>query len=260
MIVDTHVHLDGLEKESGLEVYLSRAAEGGVTRMVSIGGEPAGNLFSLQAAERHPHCVRAAVGHDRDLAGQHHDLDLLRSQLANSAVVAVGETGLDYHYTPETRDEQMTLFGQMLGLATEFEKPVVVHSREADADTLQMLGAYVESTPALAGRPAVLHCFTGELGFAQSLVELGLMISFSGILTFKNADALRAVAKALPEECLLVETDAPYLAPVPMRGKQNEPAYVRHVAECLAELRGCSLEHIAAVTSENAARFFDWSA
>ncbi len=137
---------------------------------------------------------------------------------------------------------------------------MVVHSREADADTLRMLGAYVESTPALAGRPAVLHCFTGGLGFAQSLVELGLMISFSGILTFKNADALRAVAKALPEEKLLVETDAPYLAPVPMRGKQNEPAYVRHVAECLAELRGCSLEHITAVTSENAARLFAWPA
>lgn len=260
MIVDTHVHLSALDAAEATSAYIDRAVGCGVTRMVSIGGDLEGNARSVVLAGDHPDCVYASVGFDRDLAGQDLDYALLNEQVRSPGVVAVGETGLDYHYGPDTRDEQMALFREMLGLASEVQKPVVVHSREADSDTLDLLAAHVGQVSGLSGRAAVLHCFTGGAEFAQQLVDLGIFISFSGIVTFRNAEALRAVAAALPEESIVIETDAPYLAPVPMRGKQNEPAYVRHVAECLAEVRGCSVAYISELTTRNACRLFGWDA
>ena len=259
MIVDTHVHLSALDAAEPVSAYIERAAQNGVTRMVSIGGDLDGNARSVSLAAEYPGQVYASVGFDRDLAGAELDYGLLDEQVRAAGVVAVGETGLDYHYGPDTREEQMALFGRMLDLAVEVQKPVVVHSREADEDTLDMLSAYASRVPTLAGRPAVLHCFTGGVGFARQLVELGLFISFSGIVTFRNADALREVAAVLPEESIVIETDAPYLAPVPMRGKQNEPVFVRHVAECLADVRGCTVDYIAELTTRNAQRLFGWA-
>jgi TatD DNase family protein len=143
-----------------------------------------------------------------------------------------------------------------LDIAAGLGKPVVVHSREADEDTLRLLADYAARWPRTDAAPGVLHCFTGSLSFARRLIDLGFMISFSGIVTFKNADALREVAAEVPDERLLIETDSPYLAPVPYRGKRNEPAYVLEVARLLAELRGCELETLAAYTTANALRFF----
>ena len=155
------------------------------------------------------------------------------------------------------REEQKALFADMLDLAGELSRPVVVHSREADADTLEHLGRYAAANP--DHTPGVLHCFTGSLEFARALLDIGMYISFSGILTFRNAEDLRQVARQIPEDRILVETDSPYLAPVPLRGKPNQPAYVKHVAACLAELRGWAPDDCARITSENASRLFGWN-
>jgi TatD DNase family protein len=152
---------------------------------------------------------------------------------------------LDYHYSADTAAAQKALFSSMLDGARHHGLPVVVHSREAEADTLALLENHRSAWRGDPDRLGVLHCFTGDLPFAQALLALGMMISFSGIVTFKNAAALRDVAAAVPDDRLLIETDSPYLAPVPYRGKRNEPAYVCFIASALAELRGCEAEKIA---------------
>jgi len=257
MYFDTHVHFDGLAAEDGVEGVLRRAAAAGVTHMMAIGGSAEGNAFAASLAATHPARLAAAVGYDRDCAGGDcpaSDIEALAA--SNEAVRAVGEIGLDYHYQPDSAFGQEALFAAMLGVARRRELPVVVHSREADEATLRLLR---EHAAAWTGAPdclGVLHCFTGGAAFAGALLELGMMISFSGIVTFRNADALRAVAREVPEDRLLIETDAPYLAPVPVRGRPNEPALVPHVARVLADVRGATVERVAAVTAGNARRLF----
>jgi len=171
-------------------------------------------------------------------------------------VKAVGEAGLDYYYTAETAAEQKTLFNENLALAVEFEKPVVVHSRDADEDTIDLLRDFSQAWKGDELCRGVLHCFTRDAKFAKAVLDLGLYVSFSGIVTFNNADALREVVQYVPDDRLLIETDSPYLAPVPMRGKRCEPAFVVHTAEKLAELKGCSVDSIAELTSKNARTLF----
>jgi len=171
-------------------------------------------------------------------------------------VRAIGETGLDFHYSPDTADAQQALMRAQLSLAAELALPVVVHSRDAEAHTLEILGEHARRWSGPSDRIGVLHCFTGSEPFAKALVELGYHVSFSGIVTFKNAGDLRDVARGIPDDRLLIETDTPYLAPVPYRGKRNEPAYLVHVAEMLAELRGCPVEELAALTTANASALF----
>lgn len=253
-LIDSHAHLDVFVQAGDVESMLDRAREAGVLRIVAIGGTPDANRTAVTLAERHPEII-ATVGYDRDEAARQPDLDALRALARHPRVVGIGETGLDYHYTPDTAPEQIRLFTSMLEIAAECRKPVVVHSRDADEDTLRALKPFCSSWEG-GGPPGVLHCFTGTRAFAEQLVGLGLMIGFSGIITFKNADALREVARWVPDEHLLVETDAPYLAPVPFRGKPNEPAWVAHVAARLAEIRGVTPDDLARITSANASRIF----
>lgn len=255
---DTHAHLDVFDEDGSLGEMLARATSAGVQRILAIGGTPTANTRAVRVAREHPACIRAAVGLDRDEVLKPHDESELRELAKDPMCLAIGETGLDYHYSPETRDAQCELFERMLALAARVRKPVVIHSRDAEADTLAALRAYVAKPGVDVDRPGVLHCFTGSLEFARAIVDLGFFVSFSGILTFKNAVDLRAVAKSLPADRLLVETDAPYLAPVPHRGKRNEPGWVVHVAAALAAERGVSVEHIGELLWNNANRLFQW--
>ncbi len=256
MFIDSHVHFDDFVKDETLAKYLENAKEANVNEMVAIGGSTEANTLSLKLARAHPGCIFGCAGYDRDLATKDYDLSELRGSLENPLVKAVGETGLDYYYTAETATEQKKLFAENLALAAEFEKPVVVHSRDADEDTLALLKDYSKDWKSDPGRLGVLHCFTRDAAFARKVLDLGLMISFSGIVTFANANPLREVVKYVPDDRLLIETDAPYLAPVPMRGNRNEPAFVVHVAKQLAVLRGDSIDSIANLTAQNARALF----
>lgn len=257
--IDTHLHFDSFAAEGVVPELLARARAAGVERMVAIGGSADANALALRLAGAHPDVLRATIGLDRDEIGKPVDVALLTAQAREPVVAAVGETGLDYHYGPDTRDAQRALFSAMLDLAADARRPVVVHSRDADEDTLALLAAHVARPGVDAARPGVLHCFTGSEAFARQLLDLGFFISFSGIVTFKNAADLRAVARYVPRDRLLVETDAPYLAPVPHRGKRNEPAWVAEVAAALATERGDSLQELVHAVWENARRLFAWT-
>jgi TatD DNase family protein len=255
--VDTHAHFDARAGEDGYAAAIDRARAAGVARIIAIGGTEAMNNAALACAAEWPELVQAAIGYDRDLAAALSTttalaaaIDRLRDALAREAarVVAIGETGLDYYYGPDTKPRQVALFRAQAVLARELDLPLVVHSRESDADTLDVLRD--------AGSRGVLHCFTGGEAFAESLLELGFFIGFSGIVSFRNADALRAVARRVPADRLLIETDSPFLAPVPVRGRRNEPAYVRYVAEALAAARGETVDAIARIAATNAATLF----
>lgn len=254
MLFDTHVHFDGLAQEEDPAQVLARAAAAGVERMLAVGGSVEANSFALRCAGRFPDRVSAAVGFDRDQAAAP-PAEPLPAGLDHA--VAVGETGLDFHHLPEQAEAQQKLFRAMLAVAREHGLPVIVHSREADEATLALLREHAAAWQGDHDRIGVLHCFTGGPEFARKLLDLGLYLSFSGILTFKKSAALRDVARSVPADRLLIETDAPLLAPVPHRGRRNEPAYVRHVAEVLAEVRGTSMETLAHDTSANARRLFD---
>lgn len=259
MYFDTHMHLEPGDDVEGLT---TRAAAAGVMRMVAVGGTVEMNRAALEAAATYPDTFRAAVAFDRHVAetGGAGDVpglvEQVRGLLDQPGIVAVGETGLDYHYNPETALEQKALFGAQLELAREKGLPTIVHSREAEADTLAMLRAQRAAWTHTDECMAVLHCFTGTADIALALVEQGVFISFSGIVTFRNADSLREAAAVVPDEWLLLETDTPYLAPVPHRGKPNEPAYIPDIATVLADVRGVSIEQIAALTTANAVRLF----
>lgn len=257
-LIDTHAHLDVFETEGILTEVLGRAQAAGVSRVVAIGGTPEANARALRLAAAHPGSLRATVGLDRDEIGKPVDESLLRAQAADACAVAIGETGLDYHYGPNTRTAQCELFERMLALAAETRKPVVIHSREADDDTIALLRAHAARPGIDAERLGILHCFTGAEAFARRLLDLGYFISFSGIVTFKNGADLRAISRRVPLDRLLVETDAPYLAPVPHRGKRNEPAWVVPVAEALASERGLPLQAVQDAVWANAARLFQW--
>lgn len=257
MYTDSHFHLDSFVHQGTFPELLQSAADAGVDRLIAIGGSDEANQLALDLSEAHPHTLWSTAGYDRDLCRDWDgDLSRLRPLLAEDRVVAIGECGIDYFHRDNPPDAQQRLFGAMLDLAVEAGKPVVVHSRDADEDTLAMLRDFSARWPHPDRPCAVLHCFTGSLEFAEALLDLNLMISFSGILTFKNAAPLREVAASLPAERILIETDSPYLAPEPRRGERNQPAYVPHVAACLADLRSTTPGAIAETTTANAARLF----
>ena len=251
---DTHAHF-GLNPGANA-VIMQRALDAGVERLVAVGGSPDLNAAAMAVAEVFPSRAGLAIGFDRSQAADasaEEFVATVKELNERSSVVAVGETGLDYHYEAETEDAQCELFAAQLALANEWQKPIIIHTREADEATLRVL----EKTPwSGEGLRGVIHCFTGTKEFAKELLNRNLSISFSGIVTFRNADMLRESAAFVPDERLLIETDSPYLAPVPMRGKQNEPAFVKHVAECLSEVRGVTVAHIADVTTRNALEMF----
>jgi TatD DNase family protein len=256
MYIDSHVHFDRFVKDGTLSELLEHSKDAQVLEMLAIGGSPEANALSLKLAGEYPGRIFGCAGYDRDLATEDPDLMELRTFLENPLVKAVGETGLDYYYTADTATEQKKLFNENLALAVELKKPVVVHSRDADDDTVALLKDYSNAWKGDPARLGVLHCFTRDTAFARQVLDLGLMISFSGIITFANANPLREVVGYVPDDRLLIETDSPYLAPVPMRGNGNEPAFVVHVAKQLAELRGCSLDSMANLTANNARTLF----
>ena len=256
MFFDTHVHFDSFRTSSAIAGVIDRAAAAGVTRMVSVGGHAEANAAAVSVARTFPDRISAAIGIDRDQAGSGWSTEAFDQELVRLSPVAIGEIGLDYHYHPETAAAQKRLFAAMLALAAKHRLPVIVHSREADEDTVALLQEHVQDWPGDSGRIGVLHCFTGSSKFAAKILDLGFMISFSGIVTFRNADSLRAVAREVPGDRLLIETDTPYLAPVPYRGGPNEPAYVVRVAEELAKIRHDTVDQIAHSTALNAEMLF----
>jgi TatD DNase family protein len=257
MLVDSHAHIDGEEFDADRDEVVARARAAGVSSILNVGtGDPhGGNLArGVEVAERYEG-VYAAVGvhpHDARLfdgAAAERVRGIVR---ASRRVVAWGEIGLDYHYDNSPREVQREVFRGQLRMAREEGLPVIIHSREADEDTVAIL----EEEWRGSRRAGVLHCFGGGAWMAGRALELGFYVSFAGTVTFKKAGPLREVALGVPLERLLVETDCPFLAPVPLRGRRNEPAFVVETARFLAALRGESLEEFARVTSANFARLF----
>jgi TatD DNase family protein len=253
MLIDSHCHLDFPDFSTELDAVVARARGAGVIRLVTISTRVHRHGEVLAIAERFPD-VYASVGTHPHYA--HEEMDVTAADLVagtrHPKVVALGEAGLDYHYDRSPRPEQERGFRTHIKAARATGLPLVIHSREADADTARIL----EEETGQGAFPAVLHCFTGGADLARRAVAIGLFISFTGIVTFKNSTALRAIAAELPAERILVETDAPYLAPDPFRGKRNEPAFVVEVAKVLAEARGVSFDEIARQTTDNFFRLF----
>lgn len=253
MLVDSHCHLDRLKLgERSLAQAIDAAAQRGVSHLLCIAISSQNVEAVLSIAERFPQ-VSASVGaHPLDVEEGAITREQLLKLTARPHVVAVGETGLDYYYTEDTKLIQCESFAMHLEVAGQAGLPVVVHTRDARKDTLALIKQHGRHESA-----GVLHCFTEDVAMAAAAMDMGYYISLSGIVTFRNADALREVAQYVPIDRLLVETDSPYLAPVPFRGKPNEPQYVREVAEFLADLKGMSFEAFAHTTTENFYRLFN---
>jgi TatD DNase family protein len=255
-LADAHCHLDANYFPEGPEAVIQRAREAGVIGFVVVGvGETLESArHAVALARRVPTGVSACVGiHPHDAASWDDRVAEELASLARAAEVsAVGEIGLDYHYDHSPRETQRDVFARLIALAREVRKPIVVHTREAPDDTLAILER--EQARDVGG---IIHCFSENRVFATRALDLGFDISFSGIVTFKNAVAVQEVAAWAPIGRILVETDSPYLAPAPMRGKRCEPAMVAHTARRVAELRGIALEELAAATLANTQRRFD---
>ncbi|HTS51379.1 MAG TPA: TatD family hydrolase [Bryobacteraceae bacterium] len=249
-LIDSHCHLDSAEFDADRDQVIQRALDSGVEHMVAVGtgGGPPDLEAGIRLAERHA-AFYATVGvhpHDAAKASQA-DLQRLEQLLSHPKVIALGEIGLDYHYDFSPRDTQKSIFIEQMSIAAAARRPIVIHTREAWDDTLALIERYW--TP--SGLPGIMHCFSGGPAEAQRALELGFHLSFGGIVTFPKALDVQAAARQAPADRILVETDAPYLAPVPKRGQRNEPALIAHTARKLAELRGVSFEETSLATSEN---------
>ncbi len=253
MLVDSHVNLHSEQYADDLEAIIERAHAAGVTAMLTISDQLSSTTAIEAIANAHPAIWRSVGVHP------HHAKDYanlsageLIAMTDDEKVVGIGECGLDFHYEYSSREDQQPVFRAHIDAARATDLPLIIHTRGADDATRDMLvdahreGAYIP----------LLHCYTGGPELADTVLKLGGYISFSGIITFKNANDLRAIVEAAPLDRIIIETDCPYLAPVPMRGRRNEPAYVTHVAEKLAEVKGAPLEDIAAATTDNFFRLF----
>jgi TatD DNase family protein len=254
MLVDSHCHLDFPDFASELDAVVARARAAGIGRMVTISTRVKKHAQVLAIAEKIPE-VFCSVGTHPHNAQEELEIDAktLITLAKHPKIVAIGEAGLDYHYDKSPRDQQMKSFRQHIAAARETGLPLVIHSRDCDTD----MAAVLTDEMGKGAFPAVLHCFTGGRDLAMRAIGLGLHISFTGILTFKRSDDLRAIAAELPADRIMVETDAPYLAPLPYRGKRNEPAHVVETAKVLAETRGVTFDEIARQTTETFFRLFN---
>jgi TatD DNase family protein len=254
-LVDTHCHLDPQYFPAGPAEAVARAEALGVVGFVviGVGGDLGPARSAVELASEHPDKIGAVVGvHPHDATTLTSEAEAELEGLGGTPhVVAIGETGLDYHYDHSPRETQREAFARLIALARRLKKPLVIHTREAPGDTLALLDS--EGARDVGG---IIHCFSEDLPFARRALELGFDLSFSGIVTFKTARSVHEVAAWAPLDRILVETDSPYLAPVPLRGKPCEPAYVVHTAARVAELRGVTLEVIAHATTANAERRF----
>jgi TatD DNase family protein len=248
--IDTHCHMDMKEFDRDREEVIARSRAAGIDSLITIGSDLEGTLKGVALTEQHDsiYCSVGIHPHDaKDFTAETYRL--LKDLTRHTKVVAIGETGLDYHYDHSPRDVQRRVFEQHLLLAGETGLPVVIHSREAHSDTLQI----VSNSGITNG---VFHCFSGDRAMAEQVMAMGFYISLAGPVTFKKAQGLHEVARMVPDDYLLLETDAPYLSPEPFRGKRNEPAYLVHTATRIAELRGISLQDISRITSLNAKQLF----
>jgi len=253
-LIDTHAHLDDEQFSADLPAVLDRARAAGVERIVSIATTAASTRACLELAARHPGLSASAGIHPNHGAqAAPTDWDEVRAAVSDPRVVAIGETGLDRHWDYSPFAMQENYFARHLELGRATGKPVVIHCREADADVLRMLRDAFDRHGPIRG---VMHSFVGDAAMADACRAMGLYLSFAGMLTYKNAAALRETAARQPLDRLLVETDSPYLSPVPLRGKRNEPAHVFHTAACLAGLLDVSLDELAERTSANARTLF----
>jgi TatD DNase family protein len=252
MIIDTHAHLDMEQFKNDLPEVLARAGEAGVKYIITIGSDMKSSRAARSLAAKYDNVYFAPGFHPHDVkSATEDDYAELFELLKDPKAVAVGEIGLDYHYDLSPRDTQKEHFKRQLEIAKQVNKPVIVHSREASTETMDVI-----STVGLPEAGGTLHCFSGGPEMARRALDLGMHISAGGTLTFNNAEALRDVIKTVPIEKLLLETDCPYLAPKPLRGKRNEPSYLKHVVDTLARLKGLSIDDVMRITSLNATRLF----
>jgi TatD DNase family protein len=252
-VIDSHCHLDFPDFAEDLDAVVGRARAAGVERMITIGTRVSKAPGVAAIAERFDDVFFTVGTHPHEAAGEGaEDFDAMRAFASHPKCVGLGEAGLDYHYDNAPREVARRVFRGHIALARELDLPLVIHARDADADMAAILSDEMGQ-----GRfRAVLHCFTSSRKLAETALELGLMISFSGVVTFKKSEDLRAIACDVPLDRLLVETDAPYLAPTPHRGRRNEPAFVVDTAGVVAEARGITLEALAAATRANTLSFF----
>ncbi|GAB4180583.1 MAG: TatD family hydrolase [Roseiflexaceae bacterium] len=250
-LIDTHTHVQARQFDGDRAAVLQRAEQAGVACMIEIGYDLESSQAAIALAEQHPQ-IYAVVGIQPNcLADLPTDwLDQVQRLAQHPKVVAIGEIGLDYHWNRSPADQQEQAFRQQLALARRLDLPVVIHSRDAQEDTIRIL------RDAARGQPGVMHSFSGDWAYAQQCLDVGFLLSFSGPVTFPKAHGLHEAARLAPADRILTETDSPYLAPQPQRGKRNEPAHVRSVAEQLATLRGVGLDQLAETVWQNAVRFF----
>lgn len=253
-LIDSHAHIQAAEFGSEIAQVIQRAEEAGVEKIIVVGGvgDLASNRAGLELTKTFPRLFATVGMHPHDAKDvNEQDFEELRELTQSSRVVAVGETGLDFYYDHSPRKTQKELFCRFIQMARESRLPIVVHVRDAFPEAIELLRTHGEGQ--IRG---VIHCFTGDSVAAREFLDLGFYLSFSGIITFKNAQPLREVVRDIPLDRMLIETDSPYLAPVPHRGRRNEPAFVRFVAEAVAKLKGISIEEVAQATTRNAQDLF----
>lgn len=250
MLIDTHAHIEMKEFDLDRDEVLKRAKEAGVGYLISVGANLAGSIKAVELAEKYEN-VYASVGiHPHDVKNMDETTFLTLRELAKSSkVVAIGEIGLDYFKEFSPKELQIHRFREFLALAKELKKPVIIHDRDAHEDTLRILKEECVKN-------GVVHCFSGDYDFAKEIMKLGFYISFTGVITFPKAEEARKIVEQVPIEKMLVETDCPYLAPVPHRGKRNEPAFVKEIAKTIAEVKGLSLDDVSRITTLNVKDLF----
>lgn len=249
-IFDSHAHYNDGQYDIDRETVLASLPEAGIVGLINCGTDVRTSLFSIEFSEKYDYIYAACGIHPEEAADiTENDYSEIEKLLSHKKCVALGEIGLDYHYDFVPKDVQLKVFERQLKMAVRHDIPVIIHDREAHGDTLELLKKY---------RPkGVLHCFSGSVETAKEVLKLGMYIGLGGAVTFKNAVKPVEVAAMVPDDRLLVETDCPYMAPVPMRGKRNNSAYIEYVAAKLAEIRECDPQHILNITYENAKRLFN---
>lgn len=254
MFIDSHAHLDDERFDIDREMLIENLKNNNVDLVFNIGADIKTSKASIELAKKYQH-IYAVVGvhpHDaKDVEDNY--LDILRELSSEEKVVAIGEIGLDYYYDNSPRDIQRKVFKEQINLAKELNLPIVVHTRDASQETFDILKEASEEGP-IRG---IMHCYSGSVEMAREYIKLGFYIAIGGPVTFKNSKVVKEVAQEIPLDKLLIETDCPYLTPEPLRGKRNEPIFIRHTAEKVAQLRGISLEELAKATSDNAKRIFN---
>jgi TatD DNase family protein len=257
-MIDTHCHLNFDQYAADREQIIQRAAEAGVTRIINPGVDVESSKAGIALSKQYPG-LYAAVGVHPNSTADFADADLhsVRALAAENKVVAIGEIGLDYYWDKSPKEKQRSAFEAQLALAGELNLPVIIHNREASEDVISILEAWVKSLPStLKERPGVLHSFSAPPAVAEHALRIGFYLGFTGPITFKKAEETRVVARSTPQDRILVETDGPFLTPIPHRGKRNEPAYIPFIVDRLASLKQLTTEQMADITTDNAVRLF----